>query len=149
MLPTLLAAAAVHAATPTPMPLVPSLAPGAAVTPSGLRFQTLKPGTGPHPGLADAVRVTYEGRLADGNVFDRSAGPVGFAVADLVPGFTEALLLMSKGGTYRFWIPPALAYGSEGAGGVIPPNATLEFTVTLLDIAAPAAPAPPAPPPGG
>jgi FKBP-type peptidyl-prolyl cis-trans isomerase FkpA len=109
----------------------------AILTPSGLRFETLKPGTGPAPTLADAVRVIYEGRLEDGTVFDRADAPVGLPVAGLVPGFTEALLLMRRGGTYRFRIPPQLAYGAEGAGGVIPPNATLVFTVTLIDIGRP------------
>ena len=67
-------------------------------------------------------------------------------VSGVIPGFQEALLLMNQGGTYRFWIPAALAYGAEGAGGgVIPPNAELDFTVTLVDIGRPA----PAPPPQG
>jgi FKBP-type peptidyl-prolyl cis-trans isomerase len=113
-------------------------------TPSGLRFQTLNAGTGPRPALEDAVLVMYQGRLADGTVFDASEKPVGFGVQDLIPGFTEALLLMNKGGTYRFRIPSHLAYGEKG-GGPIPPNAELEFTVLLLDIGK-AAPAPAAPP---
>ena len=55
-------------------------------------------------------------------------------LAALVPGFTEALLLMNKGGRYRIWIPPHLAYGAEGAGGVIPPDAEIQFTIDLHDI---------------
>ncbi|HEY0413338.1 MAG TPA: FKBP-type peptidyl-prolyl cis-trans isomerase [Allosphingosinicella sp.] len=137
------------AAAPQPARSRPPVtaAPAAAVTTaSGLRIQTLKPGTGPKPTLEDAVLVTYEGRLADGKVFDRTEQPVGLLVADLVPGFTEALLLMDKGGTYRIRIPAALGYGAQGAGnGVIPPNAELDFTITLLDVGRPAA-APPAQP---
>jgi FKBP-type peptidyl-prolyl cis-trans isomerase FkpA len=115
----------------------PAVAPGPVVTtPSGLRFLTLKPGSGPKPTTTDAVLVTYEGHLADGTLFDASAQPVGFGVSDLIPGFTEALLMMEKGGRYRFWIPGHLAYGEAGAGGgAIPPNAELDFIVTLIDIA--------------
>ena len=86
-------------------------------------------GAAPQPG--GAVRVSYEGRLADGTVFDAAAEPVGLPVSQLVPGFTEALLLMRAGGRYRFWIPAPLAYGERGVPGVIPPNAELDFTVTL------------------
>jgi FKBP-type peptidyl-prolyl cis-trans isomerase FkpA len=136
----LLAAAQPPAAAPSAAP------PPVVTTVTGLRIQTLSPGTGPRPTIEDAVLVTYEGRLADGTVFDKAEAPVGFGVGDLVPGFTEALLLMSKGGTYRIWLPPELAYGAEGAGGgTIPPGATLDFTVTLLDIGRPAAAASPAP----
>jgi FKBP-type peptidyl-prolyl cis-trans isomerase len=123
--------------------------PAIVTTASGLRIQALKPGTGPKPGPDHAVLITYEGRLASGMVFDKAEQPVGMMVSAVVPGFAEALQLMSKGGTYRIWIPAALGYGAEGAGGgAIPPNAELDFTVTLLDIALPDAPAP-APPPGG
>ena len=123
------------------------LAPPVA-TASGLRFQILKPGDGPRPTADDAVLIAYEGRLADGKVFDRSEQPVGMMVSGVIPGFQEALLLMNQGGTYRFWIPGALAYGAEGtADGTIPPNAELDFTVTLVDVGRPApAPAPPAGP---
>jgi FKBP-type peptidyl-prolyl cis-trans isomerase FkpA len=113
--------------------LPPQTAP-AITTASGLRFETLVPGTGRRPQPGDAVLVTYEGRLADGTVFDSTAQPVGLPVSNLVPGFTEALLLMNEGGRYRFWIPPARAYGAEGAPGVVPPNAELDFTVTLIRV---------------
>ena len=128
------------AAPAQPAPAV-RLAPPVA-TASGLRFQTLKPGTGPRPTAGDAVLIAYEGRLADGKVFDKSEQPVGMMVAGVIPGFQEALMLMNQGGTYRFWIPGALAYGPEGTpDGTIPPNAELDFTVTLVDIGRPA-PAP-------
>jgi FKBP-type peptidyl-prolyl cis-trans isomerase len=135
----LLLAAAPPVHKPAAMPA------GTVTTPSGLRFKTLKPGTGARPTEADAVLVDYVGRLANGKVFDRSGRkPVGMPVAGVVPGFAEALMLMNEGGTYRFWIPPQLAYGAQGAGhGTIPPNATLEFTVTLRDVGRPVpAPAP-------
>jgi len=113
---------------------------GVEVTASGLRIRTLKPGTGPTPGPDDAVRIDYVGRLASGKVFDQAKG-AGMMVSGTVPGFAEALQHMKLGGTYRVWIPPRLAYGAEGAGGgVIPPNATLDFTITLQDIGHPVAP---------
>jgi FKBP-type peptidyl-prolyl cis-trans isomerase FkpA len=136
MLISLLLAMAAPAQTPAVRPAAP------AATASGLRFQTLKPGTGPRPSAEDAVLISYEGRLADGKVFDKSEQPVGMMVSGVIPGFQEALLLMNQGGTYRFWIPGALAYGPEGTpDGTIPPDATLDFTVTLVDIGRPA-PAP-------
>ena len=84
--------------------------------------------------MGDVVRVTYEGRLTDGTMFDSSAEPVAMTVGELIPGFNEGLLLMSRGGRYRLHIPAAIGYGAEGAGGVIPPNADLVFDVALIDI---------------
>jgi hypothetical protein len=108
-------------------------------TPSGLQIETIKPGTGATPGPNDMVLVEYEGRLLDGTVFDASAkqgGPAALPVSGVIPGWTEALLQMKKGGSYRLWIPPELAYGPQGAGnGVIPPNSVLDFDVTLVDVA--------------
>jgi FKBP-type peptidyl-prolyl cis-trans isomerase len=115
----------------------PAAPPPPVVTPSGLRLQTLEPGAGPRPTAEDAVLISYEGRLADGTLFEKSEEPVGMMVSGVIPGFAEALLLMNQGGTYRFWIPSALAYGAEG-GGPIPPNAELDFTLTLVDIGRPA-----------
>jgi len=144
------------AAQPAPAPprsFIPPVSARAVVsTPSGLRFETLRAGTGGKPTTADLVLVTYEGHLADGTLFDASAQPTAFPVAGVVPGFAEALQLMGKGGRYRFWVPSALAYGPDGVPGSIPPNAELEFIVTLIDMRpaepAPAAPAPePAPAP--
>jgi FKBP-type peptidyl-prolyl cis-trans isomerase len=112
--------------------------PAAAVTTaSGLRIQTIRVGTGRRTGRCDAVLVTYEGRLANGQVFDASATPVGFAVSSLVPGFTEALELMNAGGRYRIWIPATLAYGHAGLAGHVPPDADLEFTVSLVAVGRP------------
>jgi len=129
------------AASPAPhhAPAHRLAARGLVTTPSGIRIRTIKAGTGPMPGPEDAVRIDYVGRLTNGKVFDQAKG-AGMRVAGTVPGFAEALQLMRKGGTYRIWIPPQLAYGAQGAGdGAIPPNATLDFTVTLLDIGHPSA----------
>jgi hypothetical protein len=105
-------------------------------TASGLQYQVVKEGDGPSPTTSDVVLVHYTGRLQDGTVFDSSVGkqPVPLPVTGVIPGFTEGLQLMKKGGTYRLRIPPQLAYGEKGAGGVIPPNATLDFEIQLLDM---------------
>jgi FKBP-type peptidyl-prolyl cis-trans isomerase len=141
MIALLLAAAAQAAAAPA-APLSPQQREGNAIvtTASGLRYQVLEPGSGRRPGPEDAVQVTYEGRLPDGTLFESTPEPVGLPVSGLIPGFTEALQLMPTGSRYRFWIPPALAYGERGAGGVIPPNAELDFTITLVAVGPPAQP---------
>ncbi|HEY0445508.1 MAG TPA: FKBP-type peptidyl-prolyl cis-trans isomerase [Allosphingosinicella sp.] len=132
---------------------------GVITTASGLQYQVIKEGTGITPGPNDMVLVEYEGRLADGTVFDASArhgGPAPLPVSGVIPGWSEALMLMKKGGKYRLWIPPELGYGPQGAGdGAIPANAVLDFDVTLVDVApqaamgAPGMGAPPPPPPPG
>ena len=143
----LLAAAPVAAPAP-PRSFIPPVAVKAVVaTPSGLRFETLKAGTGAKPTTADLVLVTYEGHLADGTLFDASAQPTAFPVAGVVPGFAEALQLMQRGGRYRVWVPAALAYGTNGVPGAIPPNAELEFIVTLIDMKPAEAPAAASPEP--
>jgi len=108
-------------------------------TASGLQYRVIETGEGPSPGATDLALINYTGRLEDGTVFDSNAGgqPVPLPVNGSIPGFSEALQLMRKGATYRLRIPPNLAYGPTGAGGgVIPPNATLEFDVTLVDFRA-------------
>ena len=107
---------------------------GVTETPSGLLFEVITEGEGPHPTDTDTVRLTYTGRLSDGTVFDSTERPVQFPVARLVPGFTEGLKMMKTGGEYRIIIPPHIGYGDKGAGGVIPPGAVLDFTIHLLDI---------------
>ncbi|MDE7119179.1 MAG: FKBP-type peptidyl-prolyl cis-trans isomerase [Muribaculaceae bacterium] len=102
--------------------------------PSGLLFEVITEGEGSIPGIDDKVKLTYTGRLADGTVFDQTERPVTFPLKGLVPGFVEGLTHMRPGGTYRIFIPAALGYGDRGASGVIPPNAALDLTVTLLDI---------------
>jgi len=102
-------------------------------TASGLRFQTVKAGLGEKPTDADVTLVGYKGTLTDGKLFDanpRSPLPV----AQVVPGFSEALKMMQRGGSYRLCIPSKLGYGDHvPPGGPIPANATLLFTVDLLD----------------
>jgi FKBP-type peptidyl-prolyl cis-trans isomerase len=140
----ILIAAAAAAASPAPPAPPPR---DTLITATGLRIRTLKAGTGPAPGPNDAVLIDYVGRLATGKIFDQ-AKHAGMMVSGTVPGFAEALQLMRKGGTYRILIPPRLAYGAEGGGdGTIPPEATLDFTITLLDVGKPAASPPPPPPP--
>ena len=92
-------------------------AASAVTTASGLRFEMLAPGTGRRPQPGDAVLVTYEGRLADGTLFDAAAQPVGLLVSDAIPGFTEALLLMNEGGRYRFRIPAGSGLWRAGPPG--------------------------------
>lgn len=118
-------------------------------TASGLVFETITEGDGVSPQPTDNVLVTYTGRLADGTVFDQSQNPVVFGVGQLIPGFTEALLMMKKGGHYRIYMPASLGYGEQGAGGgTIPGGAALDFEVVLIDVipaqAQPETPAQPA-----
>ncbi len=112
---------------------------GVHQTASGLQYEVLRQGDGDKPAADDMVLVHYDGKLADGTVFDSSYArgqPVPFPVTGVIPGMTEGLQLMPKGSKYRFWMPPELGYGPEGAGdGVIPPNAVLVFDVELLEIA--------------
>jgi FKBP-type peptidyl-prolyl cis-trans isomerase FkpA len=107
-------------------------------TASGLGFRTLEAGRGPVITAADAVLIDYEGRLEDGTVFDSSAshgGPQVVAPGQTIPGFSEALQKMQKGGRYHVVIPPALAYGSTPLPG-LPANSTLEFDIHVVDVAA-------------
>lgn len=112
---------------------------GVATTASGLEYEVLAPGAGAKPGPQDIVMIDYEGKLLDGSTFDSTAQhgqPAVMPVAGSIPGFSEGLQLMKRGARYRFWIPPQLAYGEQGAGdGVIPPNSVLVFDVTLHEIA--------------
>jgi len=114
-----------------------ALIPGVNVTESGLQYSVIEEGDGPKPSSGDTVMVHYEGSLADGTVFDSSRArgfPESIPLEMVIPGWTEGIQLMGVGSTYRFHIPSRLAYGSRGAGQVIPPFATLIFTVELLEI---------------
>lgn len=112
--------------------------PGEIVTlPSGLKYQILRPGTGKVPKLTDRVTVHYRGTHTDGTEFDSSYSrhqPATFAVSGVIRGWTEALQLMHEGAKWKLIIPPNLAYGERGAGGVIGPNETLIFEVELLKV---------------
>ncbi len=109
-------------------------------TESGLLFKVVAEGDGKSkPSKADTVVVHYTGTLVDGTKFDSSVDrgqPAEFGVGQVIPGWTEALQLMSKGAKYQLVIPSNLAYGEAGAGGTIPPNAVLLFDVELIDIKA-------------
>ncbi len=111
--------------------------PGIVTTASGLQYEVLTQGDGPVPAATDQVKVHYTGRLIDGTVFDSSVErgePATFGVTQVIPGWVEALQLMPVGSKCRLHIPSALAYGPNGAGGVIGPDATLIFDVELLEI---------------
>ena len=105
---------------------------GVQTTASGLQYKGLKEGEGPRPTDADVTLVSYKGTLRDGTVFDQNErAPL--PVAQVVPGFSEGLKLMQKGGKYRLWIKPELGYGDRDTGGAIPPNSVLVFDVELLE----------------
>lgn len=110
---------------------------GVKTTASGLQFEVVKQGDGPKPKAEDTVSVHYQGTLIDGKVFDSSiqrGEPATFPVGGVIPGWVEALQLMSVGSKYKLFIPAKLAYGERGAGPDIGPNATLVFEVELLKI---------------
>lgn len=111
--------------------------PGAVVTPSGLVFRSLKDGSGAAPGAADTVKVHYKGTFPDGKEFDSSYArgtPIEFPLNRVIPCWTEGVQRIKVGGKARLTCPSSIAYGPRGAGGVIPPNATLVFEVELLGV---------------
>ncbi len=115
------------------------LATGFSKTDSGLRYQVLQEGQGTKAEKGKTVSVHYKGQLADGTVFDSSYKrnqPIDFAlgVGQVIPGWDEGIQLLKVGDKARFVIPSDLAYGSAGAGGVIPPDATLIFDVELMNV---------------
>ncbi|MFL6752919.1 MAG: FKBP-type peptidyl-prolyl cis-trans isomerase [Sphingomicrobium sp.] len=102
-----------------------------------VQVETVEAGSGPRIGPQDGVLIDYEGRLENGTVFDSNEGkgPVPVLVGQVIPGFTQALVKMQKGGRYRIHIPSKLAYGATPpAGGPIPPNADLEFDVHVAQV---------------
>lgn len=110
---------------------------GAVVTPSGLVYLAAKEGTGANPSAADTVKVHYKGTFPGGKEFDSSYSrgtPIEFPLNRVIPCWTEGVQRMKVGGKAKLTCPSAIAYGSRGAGGVIPPNATLIFEVELLGI---------------
>jgi FKBP-type peptidyl-prolyl cis-trans isomerase FkpA len=113
--------------------------PGATVTESGLVYRSLKEGTGASPAVADTVRVHYRGTFPDGREFDSShkrGQPAEFALNRVIKCWTEGVQRMKVGGKAKLTCPSAIAYGERGAGGVIPPGATLQFEVELLAVVA-------------
>ena len=116
---------------------------GIKVTESGVQtcalpiYEVLESGKGDSPKASDNVEVHYTGKLIDGTVFDSSVErgvPASFGVTQVIPGWVEALQLMHEGDKWRLYIPSDLAYGPNGAGGVIGPNMTLIFDVELLRV---------------
>ena len=110
---------------------------GAKVTASGLVYRSLKDGTGASPAATDRVKVHYKGTFPDGKEFDSSYKrnePTEFPLNGVIPCWTEGVQLMKTGGKAKLTCPSAIAYGQRGAGGVIPPNATLVFEIELLAI---------------
>ena len=106
-------------------------------TASGLQYEVIKEGDGPQPNADDQVVVHYTDKIIDGTVFDSSEDrgvPATFGVTQVIPGWVEALQLMKAGSTWRLFIPSALAYGPQGAGNIIGPNATLIFDVSLIEV---------------
>jgi FKBP-type peptidyl-prolyl cis-trans isomerase FklB len=111
--------------------------PGIEVTPSGLQYELLSEGTGEKPGPGDSVLVHYEGYLIDGTVFDSSyeyGEPMTIPLDVVIAGWSEGLRMTREGGRVRLYIPPDLAYGENGAGGIIGPNEVIIFEVELLAI---------------
>ncbi|WP_213953616.1 FKBP-type peptidyl-prolyl cis-trans isomerase [Variovorax sp. dw_954] len=107
-------------------------------TPSGLVYESIKDGTGASPSATDTVKVNYRGTFPDtGKEFDSSYSrgePAEFPLNRVIPCWTEGVQKMKPGGKAKLTCPPAIAYGSKGAGGTIPPNATLNFEVELISI---------------
>jgi len=115
------------------------LAAGFEQTKSGLRYKIIQKGDGAQPQKGQTVKVHYKGQLADGTVFDSSYKrnqPLEFnvGVGQVIAGWDEGIGLLNVGDKARLVIPSDLGYGSRGAGGVIPPNATLIFDVELMDV---------------
>ena len=104
---------------------------------SGVKIVHTTVGTGAMPTAVDRVKVHYRGTLPNGTEFDSSYkrnAPIDFPLNRVIPCWTEGVQLMKVGGKAKLTCPPGIAYGANGAGGVIPPNATLHFEVELLAI---------------
>lgn len=111
--------------------------PGVVKLPSGLQYKVIKEGKGKKPTKTSTVTTQYVGKLLDGTEFDSSykrGEPATFPVSSVIQGWTEALLLMNEGSKWELYVPSSLAYGEGGAGGVIPPDATLVFDIELLSV---------------
>ena len=111
--------------------------PGAKVTASGLVINMVKEGTGAQPTATSTVKVHYRGMFPDGREFDSSYKrnePIEFPLNGVIKCWTEGVAMMKVGGAARLTCPASIAYGARGAGGVIPPNATLVFEVQLLGV---------------
>ena len=110
---------------------------GAVKTASGLVYRSIKDGKGKSPTAVDTVEVNYRGTLTNGKEFDSSYKrhqSISFPLSGVIPCWTEGVQKMKVGGKAKLVCPPELAYGSQGAGSDVPPNATLIFEVELLNI---------------
>jgi FKBP-type peptidyl-prolyl cis-trans isomerase len=112
--------------------------PGVKTTASGLAFKVVRsgPANGLRPQKGDLIKVHYEGKLLDGEVFDSSydrGAPAAMPLDHLIPGWMEALPLMRPGDEWILYVPPSLGYGAEGQGR-IPPNSALIFRIELIDL---------------
>ena len=111
--------------------------PGVVSLPSGLQYRIITEGKGKKPTASSTVTTQYRGKLLDGTEFDSSykrGQPATFPVSGVIKGWTEALQMMKEGSRWELYIPASLAYGEHGAGGVIPPNATLIFEIELVSV---------------
>ncbi|WP_370628486.1 FKBP-type peptidyl-prolyl cis-trans isomerase [Acidovorax sp. sif1233] len=110
---------------------------GPVTTASGLVYESLKEGTGESPKATDTVKVHYKGTFLDGKEFDSSykrGEPTEFPLNRVIPCWTEGVQRMKPGGKAKLTCPAAIAYGERGAGGVIPPNSTLNFEIELISV---------------
>jgi FKBP-type peptidyl-prolyl cis-trans isomerase FklB len=112
--------------------------PGITTTKSGLQYKVIVKGTGPIPAESDKVSVNYSGKLLNGEIFSSSTElgdkPASFTLSGVIPAWREALKLMPKGSKWEIYVPTELAYGARGTHGKIGPNATLIFTIELVDV---------------
>ena len=111
--------------------------PEVHTTASGLQYEVIKEGEGASPKVTDKVTVHYTGALIDGRVFDSSVErgePATFGVSQVIPGWVEALQMMKPGAEWRIFVPSNLAYGPQGAGGIIGPNMALIFDIKLIKV---------------
>ena len=110
---------------------------GVKVMPSGLQFEIIESGEGRSPLATSNVVTHYHGTFVNGDVFDSSVdrgAPAEFPVNRVIAGWTEALQMMKEGDKWRLVLPPEIAYGERGAGGLIPPNTVLVFEVELIEV---------------
>lgn len=107
-----------------------------SVSPSGLQYQIIEPGSSTHPGPQDTVYVRYKGTLLDGTVFDEvasDADPIALTLNQVIPGWTEGIQLVGEGGKIKLFVPADLGYGASGTQG-IEPNSLLIFDVEVAEV---------------